>query len=88
MKKSMIVAAAAMLAVGGLLEPFGHHCLNDESAEKIIFGMNEGEVTPVMRVEMPEATSDGSGWASLPQSFTLNICNPASAACSPLVWTT
>ena len=42
----------AMLAVGGMLEPFGHHSLDDESAEKIIFGMNEGEVTPVMRVQM------------------------------------
>jgi hypothetical protein len=45
----------AMLAVGGMLEPFGHHSLNDEAAEKIIFGINEGEVTPVFRVEMIEA---------------------------------
>jgi hypothetical protein len=45
----------AMLAVGGMLEPFGHHCLSDEAAEKIIFGMGEGEVTPVFRVEMIES---------------------------------
>ena len=45
----------AMLAVGGMLEPFGHHSLNDEAAEKIIFGMGEGEVTPVFRVQMIEA---------------------------------
>jgi hypothetical protein len=44
----------AMLAVGGMLEPFGHHCLDDESAEKVIFGMDEGEVTPVFRVRMPD----------------------------------
>jgi hypothetical protein len=46
----------AMLAVGGMLEPFGHHSLNDEEAEKIIFSMNEGEVTPVFRVTMPDPT--------------------------------
>ncbi len=46
----------AMLAVGGMLEPFGHHTLNDEEAEKTIFGMNEGEITPVFRVTMPDGT--------------------------------
>jgi hypothetical protein len=48
----------SMLAVGGMLEPFGHYSLNDESAEKIIFGMNEGEVTPVFQVKMADVTTN------------------------------
>jgi hypothetical protein len=55
----------AMLAVGGMLEPFGHHCLSDEDAEKIIFGMNEGEVTPVFRVRMPDVSDPNATFAAI-----------------------
>jgi hypothetical protein len=43
-----------LLAVGGMLDPVSHHSLDDGEAEKLIFSLKEGEVSPVFRVLMTE----------------------------------